>query len=82
MPIPQRYEAPDAMRHFRSRLDALSESERLQRNRELELRRRAESLLQSGVTLIPSDHLQDNEFVVSRELYEAAKRTVIWSGPG
>jgi hypothetical protein len=34
----------------------------------------ASSLLQASLTLIPSDHLLDHQFVVSRKVYEAAKR--------
>ena len=34
----------------------------------------AQTLLSAGITLIPSDHLLDNQFVVSRGIYEAAKR--------
>lgn len=33
----------------------------------------AETLLRSGMQLIPSDHLQDHQFMVSRGVYEAAK---------
>ena len=33
----------------------------------------AETLLSAGLTLIPSDHLQDHQFVVSRGIYEAAR---------
>ena len=36
--------------------------------------RLAECLCSVGLTVIPSDHLRDHEFVVSREVYEAAKR--------
>lgn len=34
----------------------------------------AETLLTAGTTLIPSDHLLDHQFVVSRGVYEAAKK--------
>ena len=34
----------------------------------------ARVLLSVGITLIPSDHLTDNQFVVSRGVYEAARR--------
>jgi hypothetical protein len=34
------------------------------------------SLLTASLTLIPSEHLQDHQFVVSRGVYEAAKRIV------
>jgi hypothetical protein len=33
----------------------------------------AETLLHAGLHLIPSDHLQDHQFVVSRGIYEAAR---------
>lgn len=36
----------------------------------------ASTLLTASLTLIPSDHLQDHQFVVSRAVYEAAKRMV------
>lgn len=34
----------------------------------------ADTLLSCGITLIPSDHLLDHQFVVSRGVYEAAKK--------
>ena len=34
----------------------------------------AYGLMAVGIHLIPSDHLTDNQFVVSRGVYEAAKR--------
>ena len=34
----------------------------------------AKSLLRAGITLIPSDFLQDHQFVVSRGVYEAARQ--------
>ena len=34
----------------------------------------AKTLMASGCCLVPSDHLQDNQFCVSRGVYEAAKR--------
>lgn len=40
----------------------------------------ASALLESSLTLIPSDHLQDHQFVVSRGVYEAAKRIVDHDG--
>jgi hypothetical protein len=33
----------------------------------------AEALLQAGLTIYPSQHLHDNEFVVSCKLYETIK---------
>jgi hypothetical protein len=36
----------------------------------------ARSLLTASLTLIPSDHLQDHQFVVSRGVYEKAKKLV------
>lgn len=36
----------------------------------------ASTLLTANLTLIPSDHLQDHQFVVSRAVYEAAKRMI------
>lgn len=32
------------------------------------------TMMAVGISLIPSDHLLDNQFVVSRKMYEAAKR--------
>jgi hypothetical protein len=34
----------------------------------------AKHLMASGITLIPSDRLQDHEYVVSRGVYDAAKK--------
>jgi hypothetical protein len=34
----------------------------------------ARTLLSAGITLIPSEHLTDNQFVVSRGVYEAARK--------
>lgn len=34
------------------------------------------TLLRAGVSLIPCDYLQDHQFIVSRGVYEAAKRIV------
>jgi hypothetical protein len=36
----------------------------------------ARTLLTASLTIIPSDHLQDHQFVVSRGVYEAARRAV------
>ena len=36
----------------------------------------AEALLSAGLCLIPSEHLEDNQFVVSRGVYEAVKKLV------
>lgn len=36
----------------------------------------ASTLLTASLTLIPSDHLQDHQFVVSRGVYEAARKMV------
>lgn len=38
------------------------------------------TLLEASLTLIPSDHLQDHQFVVSRGVYEAACRAVKANG--
>lgn len=35
------------------------------------------TLLAAGIDLIPSDHLKDHQFVVSRGVYDAAKRQVV-----
>lgn len=42
----------------------------------------AYSLLSGGVHLIPSDNLTDSQFVVSRGVYEAAKRLCSEDGRG
>ncbi len=34
----------------------------------------AETFLLAGITLIPSDHLQDHQYVVSRGVYDAAMK--------
>lgn len=34
----------------------------------------AEVLLSAGLTLIPSEHLQDHQFVVSQGIYDAAMK--------
>jgi hypothetical protein len=34
----------------------------------------AESLLLSGIQLIPSSYLRDNQYVVSQAIYDAAKK--------
>lgn len=34
----------------------------------------AETFLLAGITLIPSQHLQDHQFVVSQGIYDAAKK--------
>jgi len=34
----------------------------------------AETLMTAGITLIPCDHLLDHQFVVSRGVYDAAKK--------
>lgn len=39
----------------------------------------AETLLAAGITLIPSDSLQDHQFAVSRGVYEAAKKMIVRS---
>lgn len=36
--------------------------------------RAAEALLAAGITLIPSEHLLDHQFVVSQGVYDAAKK--------
>ena len=38
--------------------------------------RAAEALFRAGLTLIPSQHLRDDQFVVSVGVYEAAKKIV------
>jgi len=40
----------------------------------------ASTLLEASLTLIPSDHLQDHQFVGSRGVYEAACRAVKANG--
>lgn len=36
----------------------------------------AKALLSAGITLIPSENLEDHQFVVSRGVYEAAKKSL------
>lgn len=38
--------------------------------------RTAQTLLEASLTLIPCDTLRDHEFIVSRGVYEAAKRQI------
>ena len=64
----------DLARFAMARFQALMESKTLEGKRLQELDRRASILIAAGVTLIPSEHLKDNEFVVSQEIYDAAKR--------
>lgn len=68
------YQPDDYARHFKARWEALAEEQLLEQRREEEQEHKAMLLMQAGVVLIPSDHLKDNEFVVSRGIYEAAKR--------
>lgn len=57
---------------FRVQLDlALKSGEALVKEHQ---ERIAYSLLSAGWGLIPSDHLHDNQIVVSRAVYDAAKR--------
>lgn len=37
----------------------------------------AETLLMAGINLIPSEHLRDHEFVVSRAVYNAALKIAL-----
>jgi hypothetical protein len=39
-------------------------------------KRVARSLMAQGVTLIPSEHLEDHQYVVSVGVYKAAKRLI------
>lgn len=65
-------EADTLNRGFLARLEAASiKGERLVGDYRSKV---AETLLQAGITLIPSDHLLDHQFVVSRGVYEAAKK--------
>jgi hypothetical protein len=68
------YDCETAKRHLTARLQASMEEHRLRKLREDELQRRASVLLDAGTTLIPCEYLMDNEFIVSRNVYEAAKR--------
>ena len=59
-------------RAIRGRMDAMTlTGEKLV---EEHRRRIAHSLMVCGLTLIPSEHLTDNQFVVSRGVYDAAMR--------
>lgn len=65
-------EADTLNRAFRARLDAMRESagNLLERHRH----DAAMALLSAGICLIPSDHLQDHQFVVSRGVYDVARK--------
>lgn len=65
-------------RAFRARLEAakLTGDKLVQDYRE----KTAHCLLSAGLNLIPSEHLNDNQFVVSLGVYEAAKRLVSEKG--
>lgn len=64
-------------RGFRARLEAMTlahdKAERLRMNQTAT----ALKLLQAGITLMPCEHLHDNEFLVSTAVHEAAKKLVI-----
>lgn len=67
--------------HWRGFLTKLEIAEMCGKQVAEEYRQRiAQSLLECGLTLIPSDHLQDHQFVVSRGVYKAALE-VIKSAP-
>jgi hypothetical protein len=60
------------MRSLRAQLDLMGKTgEKLIEEHRM---RCAETLLTAGITLIPCDHLLDHQFVVSRGVYEAAKK--------
>lgn len=62
------------MRSLRAQLDLMGKTgEKLIEEHRM---RCAETLLTAGITLIPNDHLLDHQFVVSRGVYEAAKRVI------
>lgn len=62
----------DFGRHFRARLDiAMMQGDKLVKQYRENV---ATALINAGITLIPSDHLRDHEYVVSRGVYEAAKK--------
>ena len=64
---------------FTARLDALGLSgERLIQDYQMKC---ATTLLSAGIDLIPSDNLRDHQFVVSRGVYEAAKKLIKGEGP-
>ena len=72
----ENYKPSDAFRHIMARWEAETEADRIAENHLKEMEQKANLLLKASITLIPSDFLQDNEFVVSRNIYEAAKRVV------
>ena len=70
--ISEAIDADSLDRAFHGRLDAMRlTGEKLVKEHQHQC---AMTLLQGGLTLIPSDHLLDHQFVVSRAVYEAAKR--------
>lgn len=73
--IKQEMDADTFRRGFYARLEAakLTGDKLVQEHRN----KVAEALLSAGINLIPSDHLRDHEFVVSRGVYEAAKKIAL-----
>ncbi len=67
-------EARELSNAFRARLEAAS----LTGKRLVEEHRHncAKALLTAGITLIPSDNLEDHQFVVSRGVYNAALQSL------
>lgn len=72
--IKRQLDADSLSRAFRARLEAMhATSSKLVERHRTEC---AEALLASGLSLIPSEHLRDHEFVVSRGVYEAAMKLI------
>ena len=78
MPTPEQIQKDRENHELQSGLMARLEVARLSGEKLVdEYRERvAQALLQAGITLIPSDHLQDHQYVVSRGVYEAAKKLI------
>jgi len=78
MPMPEQYDMERELkrRDLEAGIRAQLEIMRMTGDRLVEefRTRCAETLLKSGTQLIPSDYLQDHQFVVSRGVYEAAKK--------
>lgn len=68
------YPPDDAFRHLLARFALAANEKDLDKMRSDDMEYRARLLILAGCTIIPSDHLRDNEFVVSREMFEAARR--------
>lgn len=74
MPLPtENYDPNDAHRHLHARMAAEERKFINQMFIEEKQQDLAKIFIQQGFTLLPSEHLRDNEVVVSQAVYDAAK---------